>query len=328
MPALQGLTRPALAMDLSARLADRRADVRLKLASAALSVAAEGDVDLARNRIGMATLSADLLRPAALAPNLVGSGVRLRARIDGPFARPRIDYRLNAAMLGFGGTRVEGLAAGGAARIMPGRILIPLRARAARIAGLGPSLGELLTGVTLDGQIAVSGARLLADDLRIRAPRIDARAVIAADLAAGTYRGALSGRVDRYLVQGAGLFDLSSDIDLVAPPGGGWALAGRFAARSVRIDNGALRDLLAGQTLITGRIGYGPTGVATLDRLRLASPGLTVTDGAGRLQPGGRIEGRAAGLAGRYGPVTVALSGTLAQPVIRLNAARPRIGIP
>lgn len=328
VPALARLTGPALAMDLSAQLADRRADVQLKLASAALAVSARGDVDLARNRIGMATLSADLMRPAMLAPNLAGSGVRLRARIDGPFARPRIDYRLNAAMLGFGDTRVEGLAAGGAARITPGRILIPLRARAARITGLGPSLGDLLTGVTLDGQIAVSGVRLLADDLRIRAPRIDARAVIAADLAAGTYRGALSGRVDRYLVQGAGLFDLSSDIDLVAPRGGGWALAGRFAARSVRIDNGALRDLLAGQTLITGRIGYGPTGVATLDRLRVASPGLTVTDGAGRLWPDGRIDGRAAGIAGRYGPVSVALSGTLARPVIRLTAARPRLGIP
>jgi len=328
VPALAGLTGPALAIDATAALAERRADTRFALRSAALALDGRGELDLARNRFGNLRVEAALTEPAALAPDLTGRDIRLALLLDGPFARPLVDYRLSGARIAFEATALERFAARGRARVTADRILIPILARAARITGLGAAAGELLTNVAIDGQLALSGDRILSDNLRIRSDRIDATAVVVADLSAGTYRGALQGRVNEYLVQGIGLVDLTTDVDLTAGADGGFGLTGRFAARTRRIDNETVRTLTGGQTLVTGRIEYGADGAIRVNRLRLAAPALRITDGGGYYRPDGRLDFRATGVSDQYGPLVVRVTGSVERPQIRVRAERPNIGIP
>jgi translocation and assembly module TamB len=327
VPAAARVTSPVLNVDATATFANRIADTRIALRSDALAVDGRGEIDLARSRFGAFRVDSRLIRPASIAPNLIGRDVRLRALIDGPMARPVLDYRLTADRIGFGTTVVEQLAAGGRARVNADRILIPVSARAARVSGLNAQVGGLLTDVRVDGQLAVSGDTILSDDLRIRSDRVNATAIIVADLSSGVYRGGLKGRINNYLVQGIGIIGLETDVDLVTTPQGGFALTGRFAVQSVRIDNESVRDLVGGRTLVTGRIAYGDGGVVRISRLRLAAPKLRITDGGGSYRPDGRVEFRATGVSDDYGPVTVFVTGTAQRPQIRVRASRPNIGV-
>ena len=151
-----------------------------------------------------------LLTPGAIAPNLNGRSVRFAAALDGPFATPVVDYKLQAAALGFGATVVEGLYADGRARVDADRILIPVTARAARVSGLNAAAGGLLTNVAINGDIAVNGGtEILSDNLRIRSDRIDATAIVVANLATGRYAGGLKGRVNDYRVESVGILNLT-----------------------------------------------------------------------------------------------------------------------
>lgn len=325
-PALGRLTSPVLKVDMTAALNKRIADTKLALRSDALAVDAAGEVDLAHSSFGAFRVDARLVRPASIAPNLSGRNVRLAMILDGPFVRPVVDYRLTADAIGFNATVVERLVAGGRARVNADRILIPVSARAARVTGLSPSVGGLLTGVSIDGQLAISGDKILSDNLRMRSPQIDATAVIVADLSAGVYRAGLKGRVNNYLIQGVGIIGLTTDVNLVTTAKG-FALTGRFGAETVRIDSGPVRNLLGGHTIMTGGIAYGEGGVVRITRLRLAAPRLKIRDGGGTYRPDGRVDFRATGVSDQYGPLTVFVTGTAARPQIRIRASRPNIGV-
>jgi len=336
---LRGPTRPGLIVpaaariasplnvDLTATLDKRIADTRLALRSDALSVDARGEVDLARSRFGAFRVDGRLIRPASLAPNLSGRDVRLQLLLDGPFARPVVDYRLTADRIGFNDTIVQQLQAGGRARVNAERILVPVSARAARITGLNASVAGLLTDVRIDGQLAITGDTILSDNLRIRSPQINATAVVVADLSSGVYRGGIKGRINNYLLQGVGIIGFDTDVNLVATPEGGFELTGRFAAQTVRIDNESARNLLGGRTLVTGRIRYGDGGLVTISRLRVAAPKLRISDGGGTYRPDGSINFRATGVSDDYGPLAVFVTGTATRPQIRIRASRPNIGV-
>ncbi|GAO39167.1 hypothetical protein SCH01S_28_00260 [Sphingomonas changbaiensis NBRC 104936] len=325
-PAAARITAPVLNVDLTAALDKRIADTKLALRSDAIAVDASGEIDLAHSRFGAFRVDARLIRPASIAPNLSGRAVRLQMILDGPFVRPAVDYRLTADAIGFNTTTVERLVATGRARVNSDRILIPVSAKAARVTGLSPSVGGLLTNVSVDGQLAISGDTILSNNLRIRSPQIDATAVVVADLSSGVYRAGLKGRINNYLVQGVGIIGLTTDVNLVTTARG-FALTGRFAAETVRIDNGSVRNLLGGHTIVTGRLAYGDGGVVRITRLRLAAPKLKISDGGGTYRPDGRIEFRASGVSDQYGPLTVFVTGTAARPQIRLRASRPNIGV-
>ena len=87
--------------------------------------------------------------------------IRLAAVLNGAFATPFVAYELNARALTVSGTTIELLQARGRAKVDADRIRIPVQARARRISGLDPSLGSLLTNVTVNGTLNISGTRLL-----------------------------------------------------------------------------------------------------------------------------------------------------------------------
>lgn len=323
---VQRLVAPLTQINLVTTLEERRADLRLRLNSQAVAIAAEGLVDLGQSRFQDLKVAARLIQPGAMAPGLRGRDVRIALLLNGQFATPMVAYDLRAGAIGFGPQTLEGLRATGRARVQSDRILIPISARAQRISGLDESIGGLLTNVSLDGDLAISGSRMLSDNLRIRSDRVNATAVIAFDLARGEYRTALQGRVNNYLVDGVGLVDIDTNLNVVNEAGG-FGIRGRFAARTRRIDNASVRDFLGGTAVVSAGLAMNPAGVVTLDNIRLNAPQLRITSGSGTYMPDGRINFRLNGNSNAYGPLAVLLTGTAAAPQVRIQAANPGFGI-
>ncbi|MEA1014501.1 translocation/assembly module TamB domain-containing protein [Sphingosinicella sp. LY1275] len=323
---LQRLVTPLVQMNLVTALAERRADTRLRLTSPVAAVAAEGVIDLGRSEFNGLRVAARLTRPGAIAPNLSGRDVRLAMVLNGAFARPVVAYDLQAAALGFDGTIVEGLRARGRARATDDRITIPVSATARRISGLNPAIGGLLTNVALEGTFNMAGSSILSADLRIRSDKLNATAVIAANVARGEYRAGIQGRINNYLVEGIGLLDIDSNLDVVSE-GQGFGIRGKVAVRTRRIDNASARDFLGGNAIVTAQLEMDSAGLIRLNAIRLASPQLRITSGSGVYRPNGTIDFRLAGNSTAYGPLAVTITGTASAPNVHLRASRPGFGI-
>ncbi len=324
---VERLASPRLDVALDAVWADRTANGVLKLRSSALSVEAKGLVDLGHNRFGNLNVDAMLLTPGAIAPNLRGRSVRAALALDGPFNRPVVDYKITAAALGFGETVVEGLYAEGKARVDADRILVPVRARAARVSGLNAAVGGLVTNLSVAGDLAISGDQILSDNLRLRSDRVDATAIIAADMGKGRYTGAIKGRINNYAVNGVGVVDLKTDAELFAARDGGWGIRGHVAAETRRLTNSGVRNFLGGNAVASARVTLGPTGVVAVEDIRMRAPQFRILRGSGRYDPAGPILINADGVSNAYGPLSARVSGTLNAPLILLRAKKPGLGV-
>ena len=324
---VERLTAPQLLVDLTTTLAERRAKTTLSVRSDALAVTANGLINLAESRFEGLQIEASLLTPGSIAPNLNGRDVRASLRLDGAFARPLIDYKISAAAIGFDKTVVQGLYAEGRSRVDADRIIVPISARIARVTGLNAAAGGLLTKVTVNGEFAISGDTILSDNLRIRSPQIDATAIVVADLSTGLYRGGLKGRINDYRIEGVGIINLTTDVNLVTVPSGGFGLQGRFGIVTVKLDNAGVADFLGGRAVIAGTISFDPKGVFRVQDLRVGAPKFRLSGGQGSYLPDGRIAFTAQGSSTQYGPLALAVSGTAERPLIKIRASRPNVGV-
>ncbi|WP_375396792.1 translocation/assembly module TamB domain-containing protein [uncultured Sphingomonas sp.] len=324
---VERLTAPGLAVDIDAMLDKRRADTRMAFKSDALAVAANGAVDFGTNKFGGFTVDARLLTPGAILPNLAGRDVMAHVVLDGPFGTPTINYQLSAAALAFGTTGAEGVTASGIAVIDADHIKVPIKASARRVVGLNAAAGGLLTNVAIDGDFAYANGKLLSDNLRLRSDRIDATAIVVADLPSGHYTGALKGRVNDYTIDGIGIVNLTTDAKLVTIPPSGFGITGHVVARTSKIFNAGAASFLGGNAIVSTDIGYDTNGVATLSNLKVASPQFAVLRGAGRYDPQGGIVFSADAFSKVYGPLTARVNGTVTQPVVVVRAPRPGVGV-
>lgn len=334
MPELLLATGPARSLvvggvriDGTAQLAQRRLDVHGTLGSTAFAMTANGRIDLATNQYRAFELAAQLRRPGAIAANLAGRDVRLAATLDGPFKTPVFDYRLSADTLAFNATVLDGLVASGHARVNINRLVVPVVARALRVRGLTVAADGLLTNLAVNGDLVWANGQLLSDNIKLHSDRLDGTALIAADIKHGRYTGALKGRINSYQIAGLGLIDLTTDAHLVPGSRGGYGMAGSVKVVTRHIDNASLREQLGGNAVLTAGINYDATGVVSVQDLRLGAPRLRVTTGNGRYSPDGHINFQATGTSSSYGPLAVALTGTIARPIMMLRAERPGLGI-
>lgn len=324
---VERLTAPGLQVAIDTRVAARKADTRIKLKSDALAVDAGGIVDLANNRLGNFAVVANLLTPGAIAPNVRGRDVQARVVLNGAFATPTVDYKVRAGAIGFAETMVESVYAEGLARVNSDRILVPVHARAKRVSGLNQALGGLTTNARIDGDLAISMPNILSDNLRIRSDTIDATAIIAANTATGRYTGGLKGRVNNFRVDSVGILNLNTDAKLVPGPNGGFGITGRVALQTKQLFNNGLRNFLGGNAVASTRFGYSPEGIATFSDLRVNAPQFRVTRGQGRYDPKGGILLDADAASTQYGPLFARVTGTVTNPLVRLRAPRPGVGI-
>lgn len=323
---VERLTAPGLNVDLTAALQNRRIDTRFALRSDALAVAGNGLIDLATSRFSNLRINADLLTPGSIAPNLKGRGLHGELALNGAFRTPTVDYKLRADVVQFGTNGVEGLYAEGLATIDAHRILLPVNARARRVTGLNAAAGGLLTNVAINGDVAIQGTQVLSDNLRLRSDKIDATAIVAANLSTGRYTGALKGRINDYLVNGIGIINLTTDARLVTAPGG-FGITGLVVAQTVKIINSGAKTFLGGNATVSTNFGYDPNGVIRFNDLHLVAPQFRVTRGRGEYRPNGQLIVVADAYSTQYGPLNARITGTATDPVIVLHAARPGVGV-
>ncbi|HEX8468526.1 MAG TPA: translocation/assembly module TamB domain-containing protein [Allosphingosinicella sp.] len=322
----KNLLSPQVQVNLTTKLDQRRADTRLSLSSPAIAVVADGILDLGTSQFRDFKVATRLSRPEAIGPNIDGTDIRLAMVLNGAFRTPFVAYDLRARSLSFNTTTIELLQARGRAKVDVDRISVPIQARARRISGLDPQLGSLLTNVGVNGTINISGTKLVSDNLKIRSDRLNATVVVAADLAKGQYRAGIQGTVNNYHMEGIGLLDLTTKMD-VFTAGSGFGLKGRVSVRTRRIDNPSAAGFLEGNATASANVVMSPAGVITLDDVRLSSPGLRITSGGGTVWPDGRISIRAAGVSRAYGAFAVVVTGTATRPQIELRATSPGFGI-
>jgi translocation and assembly module TamB len=321
------LLAPETAIDITTTANERRFDLAARIGNENFALDAKGLVDLGESRMRDLAIGFRLLQPGTIAENLNGAGIVANLTLDGAFAAPRIAYEVNAARLGFNDMAILGLRASGAARLDRDAWIIPVSARASRIAGLNAAAGGLLENVRLDGDLAYSNARLMSDNMRIRSSRIDATAVLLADLNTGLYTGALNGRVNGYRIESVGVFNVATDIDLETTGNGGFRLTGTVRARSSQIFNDGLREFLGGNSLINANVSYGSDGIGRVTRLTVAAPAFRLSQGSGSYGADGQIRFNASGSSNQYGPLAVAVTGTVTRPVATVRAARPGLGV-
>ncbi|MCJ2181840.1 translocation/assembly module TamB domain-containing protein [Novosphingobium sp. 1949] len=317
---------PITEVDLTAALAERRMTLSGQVSSDAFRLVPKGLVDFSDNTFEDLQLDFALLKPAVMAPELKGSGLDAHVTLDGAFATPKVAYAISASRLVMNGMGLEALRAQGEARVDADQILIPVSARVARITGLDSVAGGKLDNVTLAGDLAIKGTRILSDNLRLKSDRIDAKVLVVADMSTGLYTGAIDGRIDRYEIASVGVFTIATDMDLKSK-GGAYALEGTVKARSTKLLNENLNTYLGGNFAVSSRVHYGSDGVARFSGLALSAPYLTVRGGSGMWSPDGRIAFDANATSQQYGAIGVRVRGSIANPDAHLTAEHPGLGI-
>jgi len=159
---LQRLTQRSVTLRGEATFKDRILDGQLTAASPELRAVAKGAVDLARDRYRGMRLGVDLLRPAALFPNMKGKDVRMVWTLDGPFATADYSYRLTSQYVQFDETGFTALRAEGRGRLSPWPMRVPIRLSARAITGVGDVAGAMLANPGIEGWLTVTPKLLAA----------------------------------------------------------------------------------------------------------------------------------------------------------------------
>ncbi|HWL47156.1 MAG TPA: translocation/assembly module TamB, partial [Sphingomonadaceae bacterium] len=320
---LKRLSSPRIVVKGKATLARRRLDSTLSLRSEALTIDGAGVIDLARNAFDAVTLDAHLLRPPALFPNMTGNAIRMRATIDGPFARAAFDYDLTAARAAFDETGFENVHAVGKGHFSPSPVVVPVRLSASRVTGVGNVAGGILARLTVDGVLKVSARTVTGEGMALTSDKIKGKLALLLDLRTGDYTVSLSGGMTRYLIPGLGLVDVLTELKVVPGPGGhGSIVTGRGQAWVRRFDNAFLRSLAGGLPQIETGLTRGTDGILLLRDLKLVAPGITIT-GNGLRRRDGTFQFEGKGTQQDYGPFHMALDGDISRPKLDLRLARP-----
>ncbi|PNU06154.1 translocation/assembly module TamB domain-containing protein [Novosphingobium guangzhouense] len=317
---------PITNVDLTAAFEKRRAKLSGMISSDAFNLTPNGLVDLGENRFEDLKLAFVLLKPSAMAENLSGAGLTADLALDGAFTTPSVNYELAARRLVMKDMGLENLTAKGAAKVDAGHIMIPVSARVGRITGLDTVAGGTLANVTLNGDLAIEGTRILSDNMRLRSSRIDAGLILVADMSKGLYTGAIDGKVDNYRLDSVGIFNIRTNMDLKSE-GQGFALQGTVRARSTKLLNDSLQTYLGGNFSASSNVKYGSDGVVRFSAVRMNAPLLTVTGGQGSWSPDGRVSLAANGTSRQYGALGVRVTGTIRNPDAHVTAEHPGLGI-
>lgn len=320
---LARLTAPRVIVSGAATLADRRLDGTISARSVAVAIESTGVLDLADSAYRNVRVIARLLRPAALFPDMTGRDIELRAILDGAFATVGFDYRLTAARFAFGTTGFDRVRAGGRGRWSKSPVTLPIDFRAARVTGVGDVAGGILGNLRVTGPLRISASEITGDALRLTSDRLNARITLFLDLKTGRYDVGLTGGLQRYLIPGIGIVDVTSRLQVVPGPGGrGTRVVGSGTAQVQRLDNGFFRSLTGGNPKIVTGLERGADGVLYFRNLVLTSPGLTLR-GNGLRRRDGTFHFEGAGRQARYGPLTLKLDGRIDRPTIDLVLQRP-----
>lgn len=307
----------------TARLADRRLDTDLRLATSELVVGAKGVADLAHSAFDDMRISLDLLKPKALFPNMTGRDVRGRIILDGPFATAGFQYLLASPHIAFDQTGFDLVQISGRGRLSPAPVIVPIQIKAARVTGAGDIAGGILANMVVDGQLRVTGKAIMADALRFRSNKLNSLISLYVDLATGRYDVGLQAQLMRYLIPGLGIVDVKSNLQVVPGANGkGTRIIGAGQAWVRRFDNEFLKGLAGGLPRLETRLERTPDGIIHFAGLKIVAPDMTLAgNGYRRLDGSFHFEGQ--GKQAQYGALKLTLDGQIDKPTVDLFLPRP-----
>ena len=324
---LRRLTDPRVSVNGDATYANRRVEGALSLRSPALAVDATGTIDLARSAYRNVRIRARLLQPKALFPNMSARNMELRAILDGAFATASFDYRITADRFAFDKTGFEQARAAGKGHFSKAPIVVPVAFTAARVTGVGDVAGGILKNLSVSGALRVTSAFVTGNDLTLRSDKLSGKVDLLLDLKTGRYEVNLNGGLQRYLIPGLGVVDVTSRLQAVPGPGGhGTRLVGTGTAQMVRLDNAFFRSLAGGLPRIVTRLERSTDGVLHFTDLVLTAPDIRIT-GTGIRRRDGTFHFEGRGVQRSYGAFSIQLEGKIDRPTLDLHFDAPNAAL-
>ena len=320
---LKRLTAPVIRVRGDATLLNRVLDGRITLGSPALRAVAAGKLDLASSRYRSVRLGVDLLRPPALFPNMTGRNIRMLWTLDGPFSRANYSYRLTAPQMMFDDTGFVDVRAEGRGQLTNWPMRVPLTLNARAITGVGDVAGAILAHPKLVGMLTVTPKLVRGENMQLTSDKVRGRLSLLIDLVSGRFEVLLSGGITRYLIDGIGVVDVTTDVKVVPGPNGtGSRVVGTAKAEVRRLDNSFFASLTGGLPRIETNLERGGDGIVRFTNLQLYSPRLRLTGSGMRFRDGTfHIEAR--GRQAQYGPVRMVLNGRIERPRVELFLDSP-----
>lgn len=319
------LTAPAIEVDFSSDFSVSAAPTQFRLASSALTVEGHGQLGFSAERFNNFHIDARLLQPAALFSKLAGRDIRLTASLAGQFRRPLIDYELTAATLRYANIEISQLRALGVAEVLTGEVKIPLTATAARITGYGRIQDEWLTNVRLSGPLRLIDGLVTSDALVAQTALLHGQGSAVLALASSELTVKFNAQLPAYAIGDVGTANLSATGQMVSSPRV-FEAHGSVYAEMLRIDNAGARTLLGGLPVVESLFATTPDQSIALREVRLKSPLLTLT-GNGISTGNGAVALAATGNSGDFGPVALAIGGSIDAPEIDLRLSSPGLGL-
>jgi translocation and assembly module TamB len=320
---LARMVQPIVDVDGHATLNNRRLDTHVTLASPALTLGANGIVDLSDSSFEAMRIDARLKQPGTLLTNMGGRNIALAVMLNGSFSTARFDYLLTADRVAFDATGFDRVRASGQGRLGTTPVRVPLRLTAAQVTGVGDVAGGILRNLQVDGVLKVTSKTISGDNLRLTSDKLTSRITLLVDLASGRYDIGIAGQLGRYLIPGLGIVDVKSTLRVVPGVNGvGTRIVGRGEAWVRRLDNSFLAGLAGGLPYLETGLERGTDGIIHFVGLTLRAPSIRLS-GNGYRRRDGTFFFEGSGTQKQYGPVRLRLDGPISRPKIDLLLARP-----
>jgi len=320
---LQRLSAPRILVAGSGLFSDRRLDGRLSLLSPSIRIEARGIVDLAGGDYEQVAIAAELIRPAAMFPNMTGRQVRFAALLDGRFGTARFVYRLTSPHVAFDQTGFDEVRAEGRGNLSRAPVTVPVLVTARRVTGVGEVVGGILANLRVQGALQVTPQRLTGDNLALASDKLRGRVSLVVDLRTGVYSVALNAGMQSYVIPGFGQVDVLSELRAVPGPGGkGTMVTGHARAWVRRLDNRFLSWVAGGLPQLETDLTRGPDRIIRFSNLRISAPKLALA-GNGLRRVDGTFSFEGAGRHADYGPLRLGLEGRIERPQLAIRLERP-----
>lgn len=319
---LQRLASPLIDVAGTGTLKGRLLDGQMSLSTPSLRAVARGAIDLGANEYRNVRMGVDLLRPAALFPNMSGRNVRLVWTLDGAFGTANYAYRLTSPQVAFDRTGFVDVRAEGRGKGSPWPMRVPLRLQARAVTGVGDVAGAILANVRLEGMLSVTDKLVRGDNLKLTSNKLNGKVSLLINLVNGQFDIVISGGLARYLIPGIGIVDVKTDLRVIPGPDKKARVVGKAEAWVRRFDNRFFADLAGGLPRLTTDLERGTDGILTFTNLQLYSPKLRLS-GVGIRRRDGTFHIEASGRQSKYGPLKLVLDGRIERPKVELFLPSP-----